>query len=66
MEVKRHTQQPFFSYNKKKTVPPAHSETMASKIRKAVTSEIDERILLSFVRFNANVLKTNFFCTKKV
>jgi glutamate dehydrogenase len=30
-----------------------------------VTNEIDERVLLSFVLFNASVLKTNFFSASK-
>jgi glutamate dehydrogenase len=45
--------------------PPVWNEQRVVAIRKAVTNEIDERVLLSFVLFNASVLKTNFFSASK-
>jgi len=40
---------------------PQFNADLAKKINKIVTSDIDENILLGFLRFNEHCLKTNFF-----
>eukprot|EP01128_Nolandella_sp_AFSM9_P001038 TRINITY_DN1114_c0_g1_i1.p1 TRINITY_DN1114_c0_g1~~TRINITY_DN1114_c0_g1_i1.p1 ORF type:complete len:1427 (+),score=326.26 TRINITY_DN1114_c0_g1_i1:428-4282(+) len=44
---------------------PSYNEALAAKINKSAQSEINAQILLAFVRFNAHLLKTNFWKPSK-